>query len=247
MIYFCIDIGNTRSKIGIFTAEVLQELHTVETPFLQEKIQEVLSILPPKTAINVAYMSTAKEIDIENEALWLPFSPKIVKIDAHFSFPIHNHYATPLTLGTDRIVNIISATKQEKNRNVLVIGVGTALTYDYADAKGNYWGGAISLGLKMRFRALHTFTARLPLISEMKHVPLVGNSTQNSLLSGVINGTIAEIRGTIKAYQQEYGNDIALFLTGGDALFLAEKMQDIPFIIAETLALKGIFALISEK
>ncbi len=247
MIYFCIDIGNTRSKIGLFSAEGLQELYAIETPILQEKMQEILAFYPKNTPISVAYMSTAQEMNLETWAIWQPFSPKIVKIEAHFPFPIHNHYATPLTLGTDRMVAVIAAIRQAKTTNILVISAGTALTYNFADTKGNYWGGAISLGLQMRFRALHAFTARLPLISERKHVPLVGDSTENSLLSGVINGTIAEIRGIILGYQQTYPAEIELFLTGGDAVFLAEKIQDIPFIIDETLALKGIFALISEK
>lgn len=247
MVYFCIDIGNTRSKIGIFYLEKLQDIHAIETPFLQEKMQEILSVYTENTAIKVAYISTAKEMELEKWTIWQPFSAQITKIDAYFPFPIHNQYATPLTLGTDRMVNIVAAVSQAKGKNVLVISAGTAIIYDFADANRNYWGGAISLGLKMRFRALHEFTARLPLIAELKHVPLVGNSTQNSILSGVINGTIAEIRATIQDYQQTYSSDIGLFLTGGDAVFLAEKMQDIPFHIDETLTLKGIFALISEK
>ncbi len=247
MIYFCIDIGNTRSKIGVFTMGKLQDLYATETPFLQAKMQEILSFYAENTVIKVAYISTAQEMELEKWAIWQPFSAEIIKIDAHFAFPVHNHYATPLTLGTDRMVNIVAAVSQAKGKNVLVISAGTAIIYDFADENGNYWGGAISLGLKMRFRALHEFTARLPLIAEWKHVPLVGNSTQNSLLSGVINGTIAEIRATIQDYQQSYSQDIALFFTGGDAVFLAEKMQDIPFHIDETLTLKGIFALIIEK
>lgn len=247
MRYICIDIGNTRSKIGVFSFQKLQNLYAIETPFLQEKMQEILSFYPENIAIKVAYISTSQEMELEKWAIWQAFSVQITKIDAHFAFPIKNQYATPLTLGTDRIVNVIAALRLAKGKNVLVISVGTAIIYDFADAKQHYWGGAISLGLKMRFRALYEFTARLPLITELKHVPLVGNSTQNSILSGVINGTIAEIRATIQDYQHTYGEDIALFLTGGDAVFLAEKMQDIPFHIAETLTLKGIFALIGEN
>lgn len=245
MIYITIDIGNTRSKIGLFTQEGLQTLYISETILLQEKLKEILSTFPSDKDIVIAYISTAKETEIENWDLGKEHAIKIIKIDASYPFPLHNHYATPLTLGTDRIVGIIAASKQAQTKYVLVIDTGTAITYDFADTNGNYWGGAISLGLRMRFRALHEFTARLPLISDIKHVPLVGNSTQNSLLSGVVNGTIAEIRATIMEYQREYGADMSIFLTGGDASFLAEKMQGIPFILDETLILKGVFALIS--
>lgn len=254
--YVAIDIGNTRSKIAWFSSERQivnhlspDDLWIVETNLLEKELERILQDFPIHTEMSVAWISTAAKFPIQDFTCWqrLQKSPIFVPIDANFPFPIQNAYATPTTLGTDRIVSVIAAQQQAKDVAVLVIDAGTAITYDFADEKGVYLGGGISPGLRMRFRALHEFTARLPFITEKQHTDLVGDSTQNSMLSGVINGTIAEIQGTIARYKVEKRFPISVFLTGGDALFLSEKLQDIDYI-DEQLVLKGIaFLMLNER
>ena len=88
--------------------------------------------------------------------------------------PIRNLYSTPETLGTDRLASVTGAFYEAMKHNndeptdVLVIDMGTAITYDIIDAAGNYLGGNISPGVAMRLKALHHFTEKLPLV-EFSH------------------------------------------------------------------------------
>lgn len=253
--YFAIDIGNTRTKIAWYSHKKQislgaepEKIWWVETQNLETTLTSVLSEFPVSTEMSVAWISTARQQAVEKWEIWERFEvkPHLIGIDSQFPFPIQNAYSTPHTLGTDRIIAVIAAQKMVANSAVLVIDAGTAITYDFADKAGVYRGGGISTGIRMRFRALHEFTARLPLIAENKHVSLVGDSTYNSMMSGVINGTIAEIQGMIQQYKKELDSSICVFLTGGDAVFLAEKLAEIDKI-EELLVLKGIaFVMLSD-
>jgi len=234
--YIAIDIGNTRSKIwweGAFAVQIC------DTASIEEVLREVMRSFAQDTTFCIGWLSTSQEIQPEKWAL--AFRIQWIKIDANFPFPFPILYATPKTLGTDRVVGSYAAYKICGAAS-LVISAGTALTYDYRNAAGEYCGGAIAPGLKMRFRALHEFTARLPLIEEREIPKLIGDSTKNSLLSGVINGMCAEIDAMITRFREEEG-EMNVFLTGGDADFLAQMLKNVDFS-EEKLVLKGILELI---
>ena len=93
------------------------------------------------------------------------------------------------------------------------------MKFDFISAENQYFGGAISPGLKMRAKALHTFTDKLPLIELLKPVDLIGNSTEAAMASGIVNGIVAEINKIIEAYSMKY-KQLQVFITGGDAEFL---------------------------
>lgn len=219
----------------------MQQLWSFATQDLAEELAKLCTSFSPSDKISVAWISVAKEMPIESWDFWQYFDskPHFLPINSDFFFPIENLYATPKTLGIDRIVAVIAAKQLFPNVPILVIDAGTAITYDFANEKGQYLGGGIAAGIKMKFRALHEFTARLPLIEERNHCELIGNSTYNSMLSGVINGTIAEIQGIISQYQQQFGENIHICMTGGDAEFLAEKLRDIS-LVDVNLVLKGV-------
>lgn len=144
------------------------------------------------------------------------------------SFPFVNKYATPKTLGIDRMVLATGATLQFPNQNRLVIDVGTCVTYDFIDADDNYLGGAISPGLRLRYEALHNFTSKLPLLQSESPVGFIGDSTLESIHSGVVNGLVYEIDGFIDEYKALSINFI-IILTGGDTVFLAKRLKNTIF------------------
>ena len=110
------------------------------------------------------------------------------------------------------------------NQNVLAIDAGTCITYDFTDKKSNYWGGGISPGLMMRFNALNTFTAKLPLVVPLGNPALIGNSTETAIQSGVVNGVTAEMDGIINRYEQKYPG-LRVILTGGDGPFFENRLK----------------------
>ena len=130
--------------------------------------------------------------------------------------PIRNKYKTPDTLGNDRLANAIAANFLFPEHNVLVIDAGTCVKYDFVSAKGEYLGGSISPGLDMRFKAMHEFTGKLPLVKYGKSKSLIGNTTLTAMQTGVVIGMTEEMKGFVKRYQAQYKN-LKIILTGGDS------------------------------
>jgi type III pantothenate kinase len=128
-------------------------------------------------------------------------------------------------LGIDRIALASAAVHLYINKNVLVIDAGTCITYDFINSENEYLGGAISPGISLRYKSLHTFTDKLPLLEANNSKLLIGNSTATSIHAGVVNGVLYEIDGFIEAYKNNYEN-LTVILTGGDAHFLRDTIKN---------------------
>ncbi len=216
-----VDIGNTRSKGAVFESQEKKHEFVCLQTDLKSNIQAALqSFTAIKTLVvaNVAHIEPDFFICFEN------------KITIHFIshnsiFPFKNRYKTPKTLGIDRMVLAAGAALQFPNKNRLVIDAGTCITYDFITASNDYLGGAISPGLRLRYEALHQFTAKLPLLDLENPNDLIGNSTFEAIHSGVVYGITHEIEGFITAYKARYENFI-IILTGGDSNFLAKRLKN---------------------
>jgi type III pantothenate kinase len=219
-----IDVGNTRIKGAVFEGNTLLETVVFMKNELQISLENILKKHKKVTNIMVASVTDLeKQIFIAFEAL-----VKIHFVSNIDSFPFINRYETPHTLGVDRLVLAAGATFCFPHQSRLVIDAGTCLTYDFIDENNNYLGGAISPGLRLRYEALHHYTAKLPLLTLDNPKYLIGNSTAESIHSGVVNGLVFEIDGFITDYQVLYPNFI-IILTGGDAEFLAKRLKNTIF------------------
>ena len=120
---------------------------------------------------------------------------------------------------------MVSASVQKyPYNNTLIIDAGTCITYDFVTNKNEYLGGAISPGIRMRYQSLNKLTAKLPLLETELPKDIIGNSTKNSIHSGVIFGVLKEIEGIIEVYVSKY-KDLTVILTGGDANFLSKQLK----------------------
>lgn len=160
---------------------------------------------------------------------------KTIELNSTTHLPLKLVYETPETLGADRIAAACGAWQLSKGNNVLIIVAGTCITYNLIDSGGTFHGGAISPGIHMRLQAMHSFTGKLPLVSVEGHSPFVGKSTETSLRSGAVNGTIAELEGMIFRYSQEFPQ-LKVMITGGDAQVLAEGLKNGIFARPELIA-----------
>lgn len=216
-----IDIGNTLVKMAVFQGDILiKKKISLRQDFLKN-LQE-LEQKHPKAG-NVILSSVAK-----TPTKWLQKleeSSRLFILNQQLPQVFTNLYATPNTLGNDRIALVSAACKHFPLENVLVIDAGSCITYDFKNNKNEYFGGAISPGLEMRYKAMHAFTENLPLLEREEEVPLIGNSTKNSMHAGVIYGITAEIDGMIAAYQAQ-NKDLTIILTGGDAQFLCKRLKN---------------------
>ncbi len=219
-----VDVGNTRIKAAVFEGNTVLENFVFYKNELQEKIENIL-----KKFQNCSDLVVASVGNIEKQS-FLAFEKQL---NIHFLthedvFPFVNKYATPKTLGIDRMVLASGATLQFPKQNRLVIDAGTCITYDFIDENDNYLGGAISPGLRLRYEALHNYTAKLPLLTFETPELYIGNSTAQAIHSGVVNGFVYEIDGFIDEYRANFANFI-IILTGGDADFLAKRLKNTIF------------------
>jgi type III pantothenate kinase len=214
-----IDVGNTRVKTAVFTDGIIIELFVFQSSKILSEIKSIKKKFDIKNAIisNVAAISDSKFLKIQNIV-------PIIKVSSLISIPFYNKYKTPNTLGADRIALVAAAVKNFPQQNVLVIDAGTCITFDFVDENANYFGGAISPGIEMRFKSLHFYTNKLPLLEKSILNNFIGQNTQESINSGVVNGIIQEIDGVIEQYKKKY-KDLTIVLTGGDTNFLSKQLK----------------------
>ena len=222
--HLIIDVGNTRIKAAVFEQNTLVELFIFTKEAFPTETNFILNKFPKiKKLVLASVGSVEKEsfLSLKNKA-------EIHFITHESKFPFTNLYSTPTTLGIDRMVLASGAVIQYPKQNRLVIDMGTCITYDFIDENDNYLGGAISPGIRLRYESLHQHTAKLPLLTKNYPKSFIGNSTQESIHSGVINGAASEIDGFIELYKTQYAKFI-IILTGGDAEFLAIRLKNTIF------------------
>ena len=146
-------------------------------------------------------------------------------LDHLVKMPFKNLYKTPTTLGIDRLALVAASVDQFSDKNVLVIDAGTCVTYDFKNKKNEYLGGAIAPGIGLRYKSLHDFTAKLPLLQLSTPENHIGKSTEEAIHSGVVFGILHEINGVIEEYCNIYP-DLTVILTGGDAHFLSKRLKN---------------------
>jgi type III pantothenate kinase len=212
------DIGNSSSKMAIFDGhEKITSFRTRE--FSCDKMEKILS--PYK--IDKAIISSVREIPDYIFDLLTINIPRVEVLSYKSRLPFSIEYETPETLGPDRIAAAAGAYSLFPGNTILIIDAGSAITYDFIAGK-SYKGGNISPGLQMRFKALHKFTGKLPLVSPVDIFPQYGSNTTEAITAGVINGVIYEINEYIRTFQKNYV-DIKVILTGGDSGYLKERIS----------------------
>lgn len=224
----CIDIGNTKVKIAIFTASEQKIVYSNQDNWFEiEKISHLVQTWHIENAI----ISTVRQAEKQWEAaLQELIKGKVIFLNENTPCPIENLYHSPKTLGKDRLAAVVGAWALYPNKKVLVIDAGTCIKYDYINEKGQYLGGSISPGLKMRYEALQYFTAKLPLLSAQSLLPsITGIDTASSMHTGVGYGFYYEAKGFIEHYKAEKGEDMLVVFSGGDLSFFENMLNNCIF------------------
>ncbi len=153
-------------------------------------------------------------------------SQHFVLFDHNTPVPIVNTYDTPQTLGQDRLAAAVGAKSLCPNENLLIIDAGSAITYDFVTDKGEYIGGNIAPGLKMRFTMLQRMTKKLPLVDadENELVPLFGKNTRDAIVAGVIRGIAYEVKGYMRTLREKTPH-FRTYLTGGHASYILNNVR----------------------
>jgi len=224
-----IDLGNTRAKLALFEDKVLKEQFSFEPRISLAQLQKLFKSFP---GINKTIVSSVinHSKDISN---FLSNHTQHILFDSNTRIPVQNKYGSPETLGKDRLAAAIGANSLYKGSTVLIIDAGTCIKTDVVTAKGEYMGGSISPGINMRFKALNQYTDKLPVLNlDKNYHSLTGNNTNESILSGVQNGVLYEVKGFIDGYLKQYP-DLKIVLTGGDAAFFELEVKNHIFVCPE--------------
>ena len=228
-----IDIGNTKVKLGLFEEEKLISFENFQ------HLEDLSHSLANK-AINQIIISSVKDTP-EEITKRLQFNNTPVFLDVNTPVPFSNLYKAK-TLGLDRIAVTAAASVLYPHQNTLAIDLGTCITYDFLELGKHYYGGAISPGVHMRYKSLHNFTARLPLITTIQPIDYIGTTTEESIQSGVIHGISGEIDAFISFYKEKY-ESLNVIITGGDTKYFESKIKATIFAVPE-LVLVGLNAIL---
>ena len=220
-----IDIGNSLTKVAVFDAMEIVQIICIEEPVIA-RLTEIKRDFPQ---LNKAILSSVVDINTDLLAFLNSEFDFFIEFNHHTAVPIENLYESKETLGLDRLAAAVGGITLFPEKNLLVIDAGTAITFDLIDSNHRFLGGNISPGLKMRFKALHEFTKKLPEIERADRWPDIGKTTEEAIKAGVQNGMIFEIDGMIDHIRNSWPG-CQIILTGGDCLFFDKKLKNTIFV-----------------
>lgn len=234
--YLTIDQGNSEAKIALWDDTRLEEFR-MEPALTPRKVSDFVG---HRTLAGAIYCSVTREdVDILRHLRHL--CPHALRLTSDTPLPIRVAYTTPSTLGSDRVAAAVGAWADYPGRPILVVDAGTAVTYDYVAPDGTYCGGNIAPGISMELRALHEFTARLPLVPFPEDMPrlcsgsLFGTDTRRAIALGAVYSVVA----SIYFYRSRLPEDTVTVLGGGCGHHLASVI-DFDARVDEHLVSKGL-------
>ena len=231
----CLDFGNTRLKIALFENGELKETIILNEDPLRH-LQNIIEEYKPSVSI----LSSVVNHNVQIEEL-LRTTTQFHKLNNRSQLPFTIPVGKPETVGSDRLAIAAASVFLFPKQNNLAIGLGSCITYNFINQSHELIGGAISPGMEMRFKAMHHFTAKLPLVEADWNVPLIAYDTKTNLQTGVVLGIAKEIDGMIDAYNEKFGNFNAV-LTGGDIGIFEPHLKNKIFADPD-LIFKGLYAI----
>ena len=216
--HLIIDIGNTRTKLAVFSERKMIEKHYVQG----DTIGEIKTLLTNHSIKKSIYLATGEVPKDLGQYFRKELKP--LELTHETQVPVKNLYGTPKTLGRDRLAGVVGAKAMFPNHNCLVIDAGTCITYDWLTAKSEYLGGNIAPGITMRLKAMNHFTAKLPLVEKADIQHPIGKSTETALRNGALWGAVEEVDGYI-TWGREHFSQLKVIVTGGDTDFFVKHLK----------------------
>jgi len=231
----CFDLGNSRLKCAVFNNAVLEEVVVLEDLSINT-IHGLLQTYRPTHSILSSVITGTEELEAT-----LNQHTVFCKLNHQSKLSFYTPVGKPETIGADRLAICNAAVDKYPGQHILVIVLGTCITYNYINSQQQFLGGAISPGMTMRFKAMNLHTALLPEVKPDKIVPLIGYDTRTNLLSGVILGIAKELEGFITEYKLRYSN-LKVILAGGDVLWIQPQLN-MEVETDEQLLFKGLYSI----
>lgn len=243
-----VDVGNTSIHVGLFQGPKLKFKGKIATFAGQNSLKSSLVNISRRVnrlKIKVDAITVCSVVPQINKNLaWnlKLFNTKIIFCGNDLVIPVKNLYKNPKSVGQDRLVNAFAGLSIY-GKPLIIIDAGTAVTLDLISKDGAYLGGIIAPGINLSLRALGNNTALLPELSlsgRPKKLKLIGTSTKESMLSGVVLGFSAMLEGLLRDLKPLLGSGVKVILTGGDSKIIYNYLKCAIDIKDEDLTLKGL-------
>lgn len=225
------DVGNTETTLGLFDGEALRAHWRITTDASRtpDEIGLVLrgllatAGLAPKDVHGVAIGSVVPGMnDPLGEACHALCGRPPLMVDAKSGLPITLDVMEPLTVGADRIINTLAASRLFAS-DTIVVDLGTATTYDCITADGVFLGGVIAPGIRTSAETLFRRTSKLPATELVPPARTIGRRTEDCIRSGVVYGAAEALDGIVGRIKAEWptGRVPLVVATGGLAAMIA--------------------------
>ena len=224
--FVIVDAGNTSVKVAHVKNSQILSVH---------RFAQVSDAL---TTISDADVVCASVLNENFRQFFIERGTSFYQITHQSTLPFKSAYGSMETIGVDRLCNMAAAFKLFGSQNCLVVDIGTCIKFDFISENNVYLGGSIAPGIELRYKALHEHTSQLPMLDFKSAVSIIGEDTNKSMHSGVINGIQHEIQGMIMRYKKDFG-DLKILITGGDASYF-EFPQKSNIFANKNLTLEGI-------
>lgn len=220
------DIGNSRVKVALVEGSQIEAWECGEA--CDARMREVVEAMIERAKPRHAMLSSTRG-DMNSLVEWVESRvERLLRFDHATPIPMVNSYATPETLGCDRLAAAIGAEVLYGVEDRLVIDFGSAITIDLITCSGGFEGGVISPGVGMRLWALNDRCARLPLCAPTQVDRDVARTTRSAIEQGVMRGVLYEVEGHIARFEKKYGKNSIIF-TGGDAKYFDKQIKSAIF------------------
>jgi len=224
--FVIVDAGNTSVKVAHVKNSQILSVH---------RFAQVSDAL---TTISDADVVCASVLNENFRQFFIERGTSFYQITHQSTLPFKSAYGSMETIGVDRLCNMAAAFKLFGSQNCLVVDIGTCIKFDFISENNVYLGGSIAPGIELRYKALYEHTSQLPMLDFKSAVSIIGEDTNKSMHSGVINGIQHEIQGMIMRYEKDFG-DLKILITGGDASYF-EFPQKSNIFANKNLTLEGI-------
>ena len=225
-----LDFGNSLTKYFFVNDDKILERGSFPSSKFD---QNILGIKSKRDTEKLIYSSVInikrKQLsDVFNNTMIISLKDKDLKL------PFTNQYKDE-TLGEDRVALVSAGLNLYPDKDLLIIDIGTCITYDLVSLNKEYIGGSISPGFNLRYSSLHDYTSNLPKLDVMPIESIIGESTEEHIHAGVFNGVIGEINYNITRHKNDLPN-IEIIICGGGANFLLNKIKNVIFADQDFLA-----------
>jgi type III pantothenate kinase len=243
------DVGNTETTIGLFDGEALRGHWRVMTDVSRTSDEIALLIRAliasddfDRNAIDRAAIGSVVPALTATlaEACEAAVPAKPIIIDARSPLPITLDVEEPLTVGADRIINTLAASRIY-NRDTIVVDLGTATTYDCITADGVFLGGVIAPGVRTSAETLFRRTSKLPATEISPPARVIGRRTEDCIRAGVVLGSAEAIDGLVRRIKAEWPSTAVplVVATGGLATTFKPFCRELD-LVEPYLTLQGL-------